>query len=82
MFQLKHTLSIVGVRSLQWVDTDRLVAHHPPDQPLGGGWLDSFADMRQVEAGRTHLILPKPPGKQRKWTGDRLLNALLSWLAG
>lgn len=82
VFQLKHALAIVGVRSLQWVDSDRLVAHHPADQPLGGGWLDSFADVRQVEAGRTHLILPKPPGKQRKWTGERLLDALLSWLTG
>ena len=79
-FRLKHALQGLGVISVQWVDDDRLVVRHPPGMPLGGSWLDCFADVRPVEAGRTHLMLP--PMKNRKPKGEEVLQFLLDALSG
>jgi hypothetical protein len=58
VFRLKHGLMApLGVHGVQWVE-DRVVVRHPPGVPLGGSWLDCFADVRPVEAGKTHLMLP------------------------
>ena len=65
--------------AVQWVDDDRLVVRHPAGVPLGGIWLDAFTDVRPVEAGKTHLILPKKRGKRR---GEDVLAFLLDALAG
>ncbi len=79
-FRLKHALQGLGVISVQWVDDDRLVVRHPPGVPLGGSWLDCFVDVRPVEAGRTHLILPPPRSKKPK--GEDVLQFLLDALSG
>ncbi|MCB9876691.1 MAG: transcription-repair coupling factor [Planctomycetes bacterium] len=65
-FRLKHALMGLGVHSVQWVENDRLVVRHPPGVPLGGAWLDHFADVRPVEAGKTHLMLPRSKRGQHK----------------
>lgn len=75
-FRLKHALMALGVHSVQWVETDRLVVRHPAGIPLGGSWLDSFQDVRPVEAGKTHLMLPKP--RRGKMTADKVLDLLLN----
>ena len=79
-FRLKHALQGLGVISVQWVDDDRLVVRHPPGVPLGGSWLDCFSDVRPVEAGRTHLILP--PSRSKKPKGEDVLQFLLDALSG
>lgn len=79
-FRLKHALQGLGVISVQWVDDDRLVVRHPPGVPLGGSWLDCFVDVRPVEAGRTHLMLPPPRSKKPK--GEDVLQFLLDALSG
>ncbi len=79
-FRLKHALQGLGVISVQWVDDDRLVVRHPPGVPLGGSWLDCFSDVRPVEAGRTHLILP--PSRSKKQKGEDVLQFLLDALSG
>ena len=79
-FRLKHALQGLGLLSVQWVDDDRLVVRHPPGVPLGGSWLDCFADVRPVEAGRTHLILP--PFRSKKPKGEDVLQFLLDALSG
>ena len=79
-FRLKHALQGLGVISVQWVDDDRLVIRHPPGVPLGGSWLDCFSDVRPVEAGRTHLILP--PSRSKKPKGEDVLQFLLDALSG
>ena len=81
VFRLKHLLTHQGVLGVQRVDEDRLVVRHPRGQPLGGAWLDHFADVRAVEAGKTHLILPKPRGKKKR-TGERVLEFCLEALSG
>ena len=79
VFRLKHALHSLQLLSVQWVDDDRLVVRHPAGVPLGGIWLDAFTDVRPVEAGKTHLILPKKRGKRR---GEDVLAFLLDALAG
>ena len=79
-FRLKHALMGLGIYSVQWVETDRLVVRHPADIPLGGSWLDHFRDVRAVEAGKTHLILKKPPRGQQ--SADKVLELLLRATTG
>jgi transcription-repair coupling factor (superfamily II helicase) len=75
-FRLKHALMQLEVHSVQWVEDDRLVVRHAAGVPLGGSWLDHFADVRPVEAGKTHLMLPRP--RRGKQTADKVLELLLS----
>lgn len=79
-FRLKHALMSLGVHSVQWVESDRLVVRHPAGVPLGGAWLDHFAEVRAVEAGKTHLMLPKP--RRGKHTADKVLELLLHATTG
>jgi transcription-repair coupling factor (superfamily II helicase) len=81
VFALKHALTPLGVRAVQWVEQDRLVVSHPPGVPLGGAWLDCFADVRAVEAGKTHLMLPPRRGRKPR-TGEDVLAFLLDALSG
>jgi hypothetical protein len=80
VFRLKHALLELEILSVQWVERDRLVVRHPPGVPLGGAWLDAFADVRPVEAGKTHLLLP--PLRRRERTGEDVLQFLLDALSG
>ncbi|MBK8100801.1 MAG: transcription-repair coupling factor [Planctomycetes bacterium] len=81
VFRLKHGLQGLSVLGVQWVEDDRLIVRHPVGVPLGGSWLDCFADVRPVEAGKTHLMLPPGPrGRTRK--GDDVLQFLLEVLSG
>ncbi len=82
VFQLKHLLMAQGVSGVQRVEDDRLVVHHPRGQPLGGAWLDRFADVRAVEAGKTHLILPPTPRGPGRRTAQQVLYFLLDVLCG
>ncbi len=59
VFRLKHGLQALNVRSVQWVENDRLVVGHEPGVPLGGSWLDAFAEVRPVDSNKTHLMLPR-----------------------
>jgi transcription-repair coupling factor (superfamily II helicase) len=79
IFRLKHALQGLGLLSLQLVEHDRLVVRHPPGVPLGGSWLDCFADVRPVEAGKTHLMLPDARRQRR---GEDVLQFLLDALSG
>jgi hypothetical protein len=81
VFRLKWGLQGLSVRGVQWVEQDRLVVRHPPGQPLGGAWLDSFADVRPVEADKTHLMLP-PLRRGKPRTGVDVLAFLLDALSG
>jgi len=81
VFRLKHGLQGLSVLSVQWVEQDRLVVRHPAGVPLGGSWLDCFADVRAVEAGKTHLMLP-PLGRSRKYQAIDVLDLLLEALSG
>jgi hypothetical protein len=67
------------VHGVQWVE-DRIVVRHAPGVPLGGSWLDCFADVRPVEAGKTHLMLPPLRGKA--WQADQVLEFLLAAITG
>jgi transcription-repair coupling factor (superfamily II helicase) len=80
VFRLKHGLMGLGVHAVQWVEQDRLVVRHPPGVPLGGSWLDCFADVRAVEAGKTHLMLPPPKGKE--WQANDVLEYVLGAITG
>jgi hypothetical protein len=82
VFLLKHALLAHGVLGVQFVADDRIVVRHPPGHPLGGAWLDPFSDVRQVEAGKTHQILPVPRPRSRPSTGDRVCTFLLDALLG
>ncbi|MHC4921694.1 MAG: TRCF domain-containing protein, partial [Planctomycetota bacterium] len=86
VFLLKHLLLTQDVLGIQLTEPDRLVVRHRPQRPLGGAWLDAFADVRPVESGKTHLLLPKPrparggpggPGRGGEQTLAFLLGALL-----
>ncbi len=81
VFRLKHALMGLGVHAVQWVEQDRLVVRHPPGVPLGGSWLDCFADVRPVEAGKTHLMLPPPKGG-REWQANDVLEYVLGAITG
>ncbi len=80
VFRLKHGLMGLAVHGVQWVEQDRVVVRHAPGVPLGGAWLDCFADVRPVEAGKTHLMLPAKRGKAR--TGEDVLSFLLDAITG
>jgi len=83
VYLVKHLLAPLGVRSIQLVE-DRLLVRHPIGTPISAGaWLDVFADVRPIEAGKTHLILPGRKGKDggRPWRGEEVL-ALLSRALG
>jgi len=80
VFRLKHGLMALGVHGVQWVEQDRVVVRHPPGVPLGGAWIDCFADVRPVEAGKTHLMLPGQRGKAR--SGEHVLTFLLDAITG
>lgn len=83
IFLLKHLLLEHGVKAIQRPTPDRVVVRHPPGRPLGGAWLDVFADTRQVEAGKTHLLLPPPRGRKRSaMSGTQALEFLLEALTG
>ncbi len=77
VFLLKHLLEPQGVLAVQLVAADRVVVHHPAQRPLGGAWLEAFADVRQVEAGKTHLLLPPPAARSPADALQHLLAALL-----
>ncbi|MGE3174820.1 MAG: transcription-repair coupling factor [Planctomycetota bacterium] len=81
-FRLKHALQGLGLLSVQWVDDDRLVVRHPPGVPLGGSWIDCFADVRPVEAGKTHLMLPPQQRRGKTRRGEDVLEFLLDALSG
>ena len=79
VFLLKHVLLQHGVLGVQFTGEDRIVVRKPLAEPLGGAWLDAFADVRQVEAGKTHLLLPD---RRKPWKGDAVLAFLLEALLG
>jgi transcription-repair coupling factor (superfamily II helicase) len=81
VFRLKHGLMGLGVLGVQWVEQDRIVVRHPPGVPLGGSWLDCFADVRPVEAGKTHLMLP-PMGRGRVYQATDVLDLVLGAITG
>ena len=81
VFLLKHLLSEHAVLGVQFTGEDRIVVRKPAGQPLGGAWLDAFADVRHVEAGKTHLVLPRTRRKGG-WTGQSVLEFTLGALAG
>ena len=81
VFRLKWGLQALAVRGVQWVEQDRLVVRHAPGQPLGGAWLDCFADVRPVEADKTHLMLPPLRGSRQR-SGVDVLSFLLDALSG
>jgi len=81
VFRLKHGLQGLGVLGVQWVDQDRVVVRHPPGVPLGGAWLDCFTDVRPVEAGKTHLMLPPLRGR-RQYEANDVLDLLLAAITG
>ena len=81
VFLVKHALLAHGVLAVQYTGEDRIVVRHAPGQPLGGAWLDRFADVRQVEAQKTHLVLPRARGRAG-WDGERVLAFLLEALIG
>jgi transcription-repair coupling factor (superfamily II helicase) len=79
VFLLKHALEQHEVRGVQRTDEDRIVIRHRADRPLGGAWLDAFAESRPVEAGKTHLMLPR---RRAPLTGEQVLQLLLEALWG
>jgi transcription-repair coupling factor (superfamily II helicase) len=81
VFRLKHGLMGLGVHAVQWVEQDRLVVRHPPGVPLGGSWLDCFHDVRPVEAGKTHLMLPPLRGG-KQWAANDVLEFVLGAITG
>jgi len=81
VFRLKHGLMGLAVHGVQWVENDRIVVRHAAGVPLGGAWLDCFADVRAVEAGKTHLMLPKL-GRGKEWEADAVLEFVLGAITG
>ena len=77
VFRLKHGLMELMVQGVQWVENDRIVVRHKPGVPLGGSWLDEFADVRAVEAGKTHLMLPRRRGG-KEYVAEQVLDFLLA----
>ena len=83
VFLLKHLLMDQDVIALQRTGPDRVVVRHAPGQPLGGAWLESFTDVRRVEPGKTHLVLPLRAGRRvADWTPEQMLQFLLECLCG
>jgi transcription-repair coupling factor (superfamily II helicase) len=81
VFLLKHLLMQQDVLAIQRTEADRLVVRHERGRPLGGAWLDSFREVRAVEAGKTHLILPARRGGGG-WSPEATLQLLLESLSG
>ncbi|MGE3878084.1 MAG: DEAD/DEAH box helicase [Planctomycetota bacterium] len=82
VFLLKHLLLDQDVLAVQRTGPDRVVVRHAADQPLGGAWLDHFADVRRVESGKTHLVLPLRRGRKvADWTPIETLQLLLESLS-
>ncbi len=84
VYLVKHLLAPLGLRSLQLID-DRLIVRHPIGEPIAAGaWLDAFADVRPLEAGKTHLILKPRRGRDqgKPWRGEEVLALLLQTLTG
>ncbi|MCC6781949.1 MAG: transcription-repair coupling factor [Planctomycetes bacterium] len=83
VFLLKHLLLDEDVLALQRTGPDRVVVRHAANRPLGGAWLDWFADVRRVEAGKTHLVFPLRRGRRvADWTPEETLQLLLECLCG
>ena len=82
VFLLKHLLLDHGVLGVQFTGDDRIVVRHKPGQPLGGAWLDAYTDVRPVEAGKTHLLLPPHKAKKGPWGGEDVLRHTLQALLG
>ena len=80
VFRLKHGLMGLAVHGVQWVE-DRIVVRHAAGVPLGGSWIDCFAEVRAVEAGKTHLMLP-PLRAGKAWQADQVLEFLLAAITG
>ncbi|MEO0478239.1 MAG: transcription-repair coupling factor [Planctomycetota bacterium] len=72
IFLIKHALMQLSVHAVQNIEGERLLVRHDPARPLGGAWLNAFTDVRAVEAGKTHLMLPKP---RRRGSGAKGLDA-------
>jgi transcription-repair coupling factor (superfamily II helicase) len=81
VFRLKHGLMGLAVHAVQWVEQDRVVVRHAPGVPLGGSWIDCFADVRAVEAGKTHLMLPPLRGN-KQYVANDVLDLLLGAITG
>jgi len=81
VFRLKHGLMQLGVHGVQWVEADRVVVRHGAGVPLGGAWIDCFAEVRPVEAGKTHLMLP-PARRGKTWEAQDVLEFLLGAITG
>ena len=81
IFLLKHQLLDHGVLGIQLVENDRLVVRHPPEQPLGGAWLDHFSAVRLVQPGKTHLMIRRRRGGAPS-AGDAVMRLLLKSLLG
>ncbi len=81
VFRLKHGLMGLAVHGVSWVEQDRVVVRHAPGVPLGGAWIDCFADVRAVEAGKTHLMLPPLRGK-KEYVAEDVLELLLGAITG
>ncbi|MBL8733323.1 MAG: transcription-repair coupling factor [Planctomycetes bacterium] len=79
VFRLKHGLMGLGVHAVQWVEQDRVVVRHQPGVPLGGSWIDCFGDVRPVEAGKTHLMLPK---RRTPYAAENVLDFMLLAITG
>lgn len=82
VFLLKHQLTDHGVLGVQFIDDDRIIVRHPQNLPLGGAWIDHYADVRLVEPGKTHLMLPKRRGKKGPYGGADVLRLVLKSLLG
>ena len=82
VFLLKHRLTDHGVLGIQFIDDDRIIVRHPRNLPLGGAWIDHYADVRLVEPGKTHLMLPKRRGKKGPYGGADVLRLVLKSLLG
>jgi transcription-repair coupling factor (superfamily II helicase) len=83
VFLIKHLLMQQDVLAVQRTGPDRLVVRHERGRPLGGAWLDWFQEVRAVEAGKTHLMLPVRRGrKQADLTPEQTLQLLLESLSG
>ena len=81
VFRLKHGLQELAVLGVQWVEQDRIVVRHKAGVPLGGSWLDRFAEVRAVEAGKTHLMLPRRR-RGREYQAADVLDLLLAAITG
>ncbi len=82
VFLLKHQLLAQEVLGIQLTEPGRLVVRHRSQRPLGGAWLETFRDVRQVESGKTHLLLPPRKGSGEQHDSEQTLAFLLDALLG